>query len=235
MARRRPRGITLIEITVAIAIVASLFAAAIMGVGALTGVKAKEASAQLAGTIRSLYDTAALSGRTCRLVFELPEERDEAGAVTWRAECATGAVTTTAKREDEIKAAGQEKENRKRNRNRVDDDTRFRRMDGDESPSIQQLQEREKTRVEQAARFSNFASDDVSAHTLPDDVRIEVWTQKQRSPVKHGVAYLYFFPQGFTEKAQLWVRQGRNTWTLTVASLTGKTVIHAQDLEVPRS
>ena len=58
---------------------------------------------------------------------------------------------------------------------------------------------------------------------------------KQRSPVKHGTAFLYFFPQGFTEKAQVWVRQGSNTWTLTISPLTGKTVIHTEDLEVPRS
>ena len=72
--------------------------------------------------------------------------------------------------------------------------------------------------------------------TLPADVKIEVWTAKQREPAaKTGVAYLYFFPQGYTERAQVWVRQGDNTWTLTISPLTGKTKIHAEDLEVPRS
>jgi general secretion pathway protein H len=53
--------------------------------------------------------------------------------------------------------------------------------------------------------------------------------------VKHGTAYLYFFPQGYTERAQVWVRQGSNTWTVTVSPLTGKTIIHNGELEVPRT
>jgi len=117
----------------------------------------------------------------------------------------------------------------------VGSDTRFRRLDHDEAPSVQELQAREKARVDDVAKFSEFSSEDIVTHTLPSNVRLEVWTQKQRAPVKNGAAYLYFFPQGFTEKAQVWVRQGRNTWTLTIASLTGKTVIHNDDLEVPRS
>jgi general secretion pathway protein H len=229
--RRGPRGLTLIEISVTLAIIVMLFAASVVGVGALTGTKAKESSAELAGTIRSLYDTAALSGRTCRLVFELPEVRDESGSVSWRAECAKGGVTAASKRDDELKAAN----SKERKKNAVDDDARFRRLDRDEAPSVQELQAREKARVEAAAKFSDFSSEDVVTHTLPSNVRLEVWTSKQRQPVKTGAAYLYFFPQGFTEKAQVWVRQGKNTWTLTIASLTGKTVIHNEDLEVPRS
>lgn len=230
--RRRQRGLTLIEITVALGIVVVLFASVVWGVGALTGAKAKESSAQLAGTIRSLYDTAALSGKTCRLVFELPQARDEDGAVSWRAECAKGAITAGAKRDDELREAAS-----KRGKDKVEDrdDRRFRRMDSDEAPSVQELQAREKERVEEAAKFSEFSSDDVIEKTLPSNVRVEVWTSKQRQPVKNGPAYLYFFPQGYTERAQIWVRQGNNTWTLTISPLTGKTVIHNEDLEVPRS
>lgn len=231
MNARAPRGLTLIEIAVALAIVVMLFAVTVMSVGALTGAKAKEAATELAGTVRALYDTAALSGRTCRLVFELPQARDEDGAVTWRSECAKGAVTASAKREDELEAA----DRRRREKREAPSDRRMRRLDADEAPSVQELQEREKSRVEEAATFSEFSSEDVTRHTLPSGVRVAVWTQKQRAPVKSGLAYLYFFPQGFTEKAQVWVRQGDNTWTLTIAALTGKTVILSEDLEVPRS
>jgi general secretion pathway protein H len=224
---------TLIEITVALGIAVVLFSAVVLGVGALTGTKAKEASAELAGTIRSLYDMAALSGRTCRLVFNLPEARQDDAAVTWHAECAKGAITAGAKRDDELRDAN-EKE-RKRAKQDPRDDKRLSRMDSDSAPTIQELQEQEKTRVDEAAKFSEFSSEDVATHTLPSNVRLEVWTQKQRLPVKNGAAYLYFFPQGYTEKAQIWVRQGKNTWTLTIAPLTGKTVIFSEDLEVPHS
>ena len=231
MSRRKPRGLTLIEITVALGIIVVLFAAVVFGVGALTGAKAKESAAELAGTIRALYDDAALSGRTCRLVFELPAERDEEGAVTWRAECAKSGVTAGAKRDDELRAANDVDKRGKRR----DDDDRFKPLTDDSQPTVQELQAREEKRVEEAAKFSSFSSDDVVERQLPSNVTVEVWTQKQRQPVKHGTAYLYFFPQGYTERAQVWVRQGSNTWTLTISPLTGKTVIHAEDLEVPRT
>lgn len=232
MSRRKPRGLTLIEITVALGIIVVLFAAVVFGVGALTGAKAKESAAELAGTIRALYDDAALSGRTCRLVFELPQERDQEGAVTWRAECAKSGVTAGAKRDDELRAANDV--DKRKGQIREDDD-RFKPLTDDSQPTVQELQAREEKRVEEAAKFSSFSTDDVVERQLPSNVTVEVWTQKQRQPVKNGTAYLYFFPQGYTERAQVWVRQGSNTWTLTISPLTGKTVIHNEDLEVPRT
>lgn len=232
MNRRAPRGMTLIEITVALGIIVVLFAAVVFGVGALTGAKAKESAAELAGTIRALYDDAALSGRTCRLVFELPDERDDEGAVTWRAECAKSGVTAGAKRDDELRAANDVDKRKSKIR---EDDDRFKPLTDDSQPTMQELQAREEKRVDDAAKFSSFSSEDVVQRQLPSNVSIEVWTNKQRQPVKHGTAYLYFFPQGYTERAQVWVRQGSNTWTLTISPLTGKTVIHNEDLEVPRS
>jgi general secretion pathway protein H len=232
--RRRRRstraGITLIELVVALGIVVVLFAAVVYGVGALTGAKAKEASAELAGTIRALYDSAALSGKTCRLVFELPGKGAEDDEVKYHAECAKGGITAGANREDEQRAA------EKKDKKRSDDDTRFRSLSGDDTgPSLQELMAREKNRVEESAKFSSFSNEDVVERTLPSGVQVEVWTSKLKTPAKSGVAYLYFFPQGFTERAQIYVRQGKNVWTITVSPLTGKTVIHADALELPRS
>lgn len=229
---RRSRGITLIELVVALGIVVVLFAAVVYGVGALTGAKAKEASAELAGTIRALYDSAALSGKTCRLVFELPKKSAEDEPVKYHAECAKGGITAGANREDEQREADRKDKKRRSDEN----DTRFRSLSGDDTgPNLQELMAREKNRVEEAAKFSTFSSEDVVERTLPGGVEVEVWTSKLKVPAKSGVAYLYFFPQGFTERAQIYVRQGKNTWTLTVAPLTGKTVIHAEALELPRT
>jgi general secretion pathway protein H len=223
------RGLTLIELTVALGIIVLLFSAVVFSVGALSGAQAKQSSTELAGTIRALYDTAALSGRTCRIVFTLPAERDEEGASSWRAECAKGGATASAKRDDELKDA------RAAAKDKVKEDPRFRRLDRDGAPTLQQLQEQEKARVEAAATFSDFSSEDVGEHTLPSNVSVQVWTSKQREPTKNGIAYLYFFPQGYTERAQVWLRQGDNTWTLTISPLTGKTTIHSEELEVPRT
>ena len=223
----------MIEMVVSLAIIAVLFAAVVLGVGALTGAKAKEATTELTGVIRSLYDTANLTGKTCRLVFELPEEKEEDNPVKYHAECAKSALTASKNRDEEQKDNSGER--KKRKDKLADDDKRFRRSDSDEAPTVQQLMAREKNRVEEQAKFSTFTDPQIPERTLPPTVRVAVWTKSLREPTKHGVAYLYFFPQGFTERAQLTVRQGSNVWTLSVSPLTGKVATAAEELEVPRS
>lgn len=237
-ARPRTGGFTLIELVIALAVIAVLFGAVVYGVGALTGARAKEASAELAGAIRALYDSAALSGRTCRLVFELPSGRDDAqGAVRYRAECAKGAITAASDREGELKRETERAAKREREaaRGAPSSDTRLLAMNREGAPSAQELMAREQDRVEEAARYSAFSSEELVARTLPSNVRLEIWTAKQRTPVKEGLAFLYFFPQGYTERAQLVVSQGDNAWTISVSPLTGKTTISAERLEVPRA
>ena len=93
MFRPTHRGFTLIELMVALAIVAALFSALVLGLGALTGARARKAMGELGAAARSLYDTAALTGNTCRLVLLLPrddsaEHRIERTSVQLRARCA---------------------------------------------------------------------------------------------------------------------------------------------------
>ncbi|MBX7098808.1 MAG: type II secretion system GspH family protein [Myxococcaceae bacterium] len=228
------RGMTLIELTVAMGIIAIMIGAVVMGIGALTGTKAKSATGELAGVIRTLYDTANLTGKTCRLVFELPGLKDEDGSVKYRAECAKAAITATRDRIEELRSASKDREDKLKNPPRPKDDP-YRRLDSDSAPSVQELMAREKERVESAAAFQAFDSDDVHEKELPPSVRLSVWTRHQREPAKSGLAYLYFFPQGYTERAQVTVRQGSNVWTLSLQPLTGKVSTVAEELEVPRS
>lgn len=229
--RRAQRGLTLIELSIALLIAAVLFAAVVAGVGALTGTKAKAAASELAGVIRSLYDTAALTGKTCRLVFELPGAKSEE-PVRYHAECAESGVTTSRDREASLREENKARDDEKRLGR--DERRNFTRSSSGE-PSLQDLMEQEQHRVEQAARYSSYTGEEVEARELPGNVSLSVWTRQQRTPVEQGVAYLYFFPQGYTEKAQVYVRQGDNVWTLTLSPLTGKVNIVAEELEVPRS
>jgi general secretion pathway protein H len=232
-SRAHERGLTLIEVCISLAIASVLFAAVTISIGAITGAKAKASAAELAGVIRSLYDTAALSGKTCRLVFELADPKAEEASSSYRAECAAGNVTTSRDREELLREESKEREDAKRNTGR---DTRknFSRGANGE-PGLDELMAQEEGRVENAARFSAFTAEEVKPRSLPGGVTVSVWTRHQHDAVEKGVAYLYFFPQGYTEKAQLYVRQGDNVWTLTIAPLTGKVEIVGEALEVPRS
>ncbi len=234
---RAQRGLTLIEISIAIIIVAILFSAAVMGIGSITGAKAKGSAGELAGLIRSLYDSAALRGQTCRLVFEIPDPKSEE-ATRYHAECAEGGITTSRDRDEMLRTENTEREREARNNKGGGRDERRNYLSGGgigtNAPSAQELLEGEKRRVENAARFSSYTSEEVPSRQLPADVKVSVWTRNQRQPVESGVAYLYFFPQGYTEKAYVYVQQGDNVWTLDVSPLTGKVNIVAEALEVPR-
>lgn len=228
--RRSARGLTLIEIAIALVIAAVLFAAVVVGVGSITGSKARASAGELAGTIRALYDTASLTGKTCRLVFELPGPKSEA-RVRYHAECAAKGVTTDRNRDNALKEDTKEAEQAAKLQGR-DERRNFTRSDSG-APSLQDLMAEEKERVDNAARYSAYTSPEVSPKELPDGVALSVWTRHQRDAVENGLAYLYFFPQGYTEKAHVYVRQGDNVWTLDISPLTGKVNVVPEALEVP--
>jgi len=219
---RAQAGLTLIEMMISLLIAAVLFSAVVVGLGAVTGAQARTAAGELAGTIRTLYDTANLSGKTCRLVFDLGKARDEDARVTYWAECARGSVTTDRDRERALEKANVARE----------DGPREKRASGN---ALSDLMDAEAGRVESAAAFSTFTSESLARRTLPAGVKASVWTRHQREATASGLAYLHFFPQGFTEFAHVQLSQGDNTWTLVVSPLTGKVKVEPRAVEVPRS
>jgi len=234
MSRRVHRGFTLIELTVAMAVAAALFAALVLGLGALTGARARQAMGELGGAARSLYDTAALTGNTCRLVLLLP--RDDSAEFIYRAECANGPVTTAMDRDQEIRDATKAavEAYKKRGRGASADlppPTGGVRSSGS---TLLDLLDSEKARVEKAAAFSAFTTPEIQPRRM-SGVRVSVWTSHQKAKITNGLAYLYFFPQGYTERAQVTVRQGPNVWTLLVSPTTGRTSIVDGEPEIPKS
>ena len=246
MSRRPHRGFTIIELMIALVVAATLFAALILGLGAVTGARARKAMGELGGAARSLYDTAALTGNTCRLVLLLP--RDDSAEFSYRAECASGPVTSAMDRDQEIrdatKAAVEAYKQGKSGRGRAADPARDPRSAatapgsygsyGSSGSTLLDVLDSEKARVEKAAAYSAFTTPEIQPRKM-SGVRVSVWTSHQRAKITDGLAYLYFFPQGYTERAQVTVRQGNNVWTLLVSPLTGKTSIVDGEPEVPKS
>jgi len=236
MSRRASTGFTLIELMVALAVAGTLFAALIIGLGALTGARARQAMGELGAAARSLYDTAALTGNTCRLVFLLP--RDDSSEFAYRAECANGPVTSAMDRDQEIrdatKAAVEAYRKNSRGGARAVDPYAPPPGSRSSSSTLLDVLDSEKVRVEKAAAFSAFTSPEIEPRKM-SGVRVSVWTSHQKAKIVNGLAYLYFFPQGYTERAQVTVRQGKNVWTLLISPITGRTSIVDGEPEVPKS
>ncbi len=215
-------GFTLIEVIVVIAIVATLLGAAVVGVGALTGARARATLGELGATVRAMYDRAALTGHTCRMVFDLPA--GDTTGFSYRAECASRALTSAVDRDQTLK------------------DDNLARLDAAEANTSQSGQlprcwtcwRRRRTAWRRRPSSPPSPRPEVEPRRVTG-VKLSVWTPHQRQPARSGLAYLYFFPQGAVERAQLTARQGNSVWTLTVSPLTGKTTVVDGEPEIPKS
>ena len=197
---------TLIELLVSMAIIAVVLGLTVVGIGALTGTQAKTVTNELVGAIRTLYDTAALTGRTCRLTFSMAGDTEP--QTSYQAECSEQAT-----------AIRRESTHRPEFKNSI-------------APQTEQ-EKAERQKIEALLMQTNFSQQETSPRTLPSSVSLSVWTEHQLKAKNQGKAHLYFFPQGFTENAHIVVRQSSNAWTLVVSGLTGKIQIFSEELEPP--
>lgn len=215
------QGLTLIEISIALLIVGLMLVAVIPSIEGVTGVRAREAASKISGVVRYMYNESALSGRPCRMVFDLDARQ-------YWAECTEGHFVMNAERE------------RSRGGSKLDDEVAKDKLDRELSSSagfsvddVDQIKA-EKERILKQAEFSEFTNDTVEHQKLPKGVDLAVWVDHQREKYTKGQAYLYFFPQGYTERAQLYLSSGSTTYTIQVQPLTGKAKVAAEELELPR-
>lgn len=199
------RGYTLLELTVVIGIFAMLAMIVVPSVQAAMGVKVREEAGKLGGAIRAMYGESALSGKTCRLVVDLDES-------SWWPECAQG------------KAKIQ----------KMEASSRGARLDEEVQDALFGEEDEERRRVEERNAFSEFTHGLAPKHKLPEGITLQsVWTQHQEEPYVSGQAYLYFFPQGQTEKAYLYLTDGDDTYTVIVSPVSGRTKVFAEKVELP--
>ncbi len=211
----QPRGLTLIELLVALMIVAGLFAMVVPSIQGMLGVRVKEESGKVAGAIRMLYDEAAMRGQICRLVFVMPESEEENGA--YRAEC----TLDRARLSPEIQE--------------VDEGALVVEEDPFADDSyIREEEELERT-VKARAAWATFEGRELKTRNLPPGVRLSgFWTPRLGDVITVGEAYLYFLPMGETQAAYVWLVDPQdNFYTLTVSPLSGRVKVHAENLEVP--
>jgi general secretion pathway protein H len=194
----RARGMTLLEIGIALAIVAGLVAVTVPAISSVARVQLRQRTGQLAGGIRALYGASAVSGRSCRLVMDL-----DAGAY-W-SECAKGAVRLAAEGE-RAKGGAREEE-----------------LLAEASRRGDAISDEDGARAELLRKSAFAPTGDIPKTELGGQVRFaDVWVQHQPERYVTGKAFLYFWPSGLTETAAIHLVQGDDVNTLLVSPLTGK-------------
>ena len=208
--RRAPgaSGYTLIELIIVVAVIAVLAAAAVPALRGVTGANARAAAGELAGAMHYLFDTAALRRQTCRLALDL-----DGGS--WWAECTAQHFTLSRDKETADRRAEEDEDLAERFPDERDAETR---------------------RLLARARFGQFQDRLAGKRSLPGSVRFDgVWAEHQREPFSRGMAYVYFFPQGRGEQAQVPVRDGDTAYTVVLQPFTGRARVVSGVPEVPRS
>lgn len=240
------RGFTLVEVIVTLAIVAISTAVVVPALNNITRADLRRSARGLSSTIRQCYDEAALSGQMQRIVFNVGDPhknldadgnlkaavRIESAEEALLFDASGGAFVTAADRDEDIESMQAPP---------------FIDIDADSTkpappkasgksakPPAEGKQSGHSRAFGALASINKLAQGDEEDHFKPKsvfalgrDVHIlDVWTEGMDQPLSQGEASLFFFSHGYTQNALVHLEDaGKNVFTISVASLTGRTQV----------
>ena len=215
---RLRRGVTLIEVSIVLALLAAVSGGAMFGLGAIGTAKLRQSATLVTSAVRVAYTHASQTGKPTRLVFDFEKrsisiEQAKGRHFVQAQDRAGGAeAATEAERDALAEAEGI--------------------LEGPRAP---------RTGFEPAKPFGFSGGDSNGAKTLESGIffrQIEV--SHEDEPVAGDRVYLYFWPGGQTQRAAIQIQQGGgdvkdiNILTLSVAPLTGKVLIRNGPIDMAR-
>jgi type II secretory pathway pseudopilin PulG len=239
--RRTARGFTLVEAAITVAILALAVGVVLANWTAGRG-DLRSAAGGLCGTIRAAYDNAALSGQTHRLRFDFQSHvvkveateqalafDEDSNPLVRGAQAATAdplaSLTSTLGIAGML--AGTEDANAR------DDALDELEDQGPPSALSALLGVNREAEGEAQATFASTEHDlDLGA-----DVRLlGIWLQGMREAATEGEIFLYFFANGYTQDAMVYLEDEEGAvFTVRVHALTGKTEVFGEYVEVPKA
>jgi general secretion pathway protein H len=216
----RSVGFSLIEITVVIAILAGLAGAVTVGVQGLRRSEVKRTASRLAAAMRFCFDRALTTGRTYRIVIDL------GGQKYW--------AETTDERfllpVDKQRALEEEDEDRKKT---DQEPTESEGAPGGDPFAALGIPSDVSGRLPRP-RFEEYKTSTLGLVSLDRARVLGVWTAGAEERQTEGRAMLYYFPQGFAERAILHVgTEDGVAFSLEQHPLTGRVSISASEIEAP--
>jgi general secretion pathway protein H len=215
--RSRSRGVTLVEVLIAVALVAVVTGMAMMGGSVADGARLKHSAVMIAGAVRIAYGHANATSKVVRLVFDLDErtvsiEEASSDLKLTRNDVTGGAAAAT---EAEKKATA-------------------------ESDQVLKGPRAARPTFQKVKAMGWDPDKGKSGRELEKNIRIlQVETGHQDLPQKTGRAYLYFWPGGQTESAAIQIaikntEIDADSMTVLIAPLTGKADLRKGRLVMPR-
>lgn len=204
--RRRQSGVTLIEMMVVVAILLLLTGAAVVSFLAVGVQTHRKNAARVAGAIRYAYDRAQATGKDHRLVFELNDSETRIHLEV----ADEGSVLTGADADKSIKIQEEEEEAEKEG---ADNGTTTK-------GGLDKDLEIKKPPLPKWKPYKSRLSKPI----LLKENRVEsIYLSRLDQEVNDGKVYLYFWGNGQTERAILYIVDKKaKTYSLVVHPLTGK-------------
>ncbi len=215
-SRAAQRGLTLIEIVIAIALIALLSGSLLFGKNMLVGSRVKSAATLIMSSVRFGLTRANATGKPTRLVIDLDKKqlsieeasgslmlREKGKDQTGGAEAATAAETKARQEADRI-------------------------IEGPHAP---------RAHFSKLSGVSGAIQDLAEGRALGDGVEIvQVRTEHDDEYVREGRAYIYFWPAGTTERAVVQLKKAGDkeaSLTVVLSPLTGRAKIEKGAVESP--
>ncbi len=224
--RSRSKGFTLIELMVGIAIMAlGSWAARSTACGRSIATTSRASSSKLAAAIRYCFDRSITTGAYYRIVIDLTANQ-------YWAERSDNRMYLTRDKEQSPgkgKAFDQEAAEKKRDEQEANEKEELARA----RPGLAKMLE--PPPKPKRAKFQTFKDATLPQVKLKNGVQLfDVYTPRQREPYKKGKAYLYFFPDGHTERAVVRLVDGEDFYSLLISPLTGRVEVKAGKYDIPR-
>jgi general secretion pathway protein H len=213
----------LIELLVGMAIMALIMGSAIYGVRALARSDLRGTSSKLAGAIRYCFDRSITTGGYFRIVLDLDNNKYWAERSDERMYLVRGKEESPGKG----KAFDQEAADKKKAEEEAKEKERYENS----NQLAASLQPPPKPR---RAKFQTFKDAALPVVTMKATKLFDMYTPRQREPYTTGKAYLYFFPDGHTERAVIRLNDGDEFYSLVVHPLTGRVEVRPGKYEIPR-
>jgi general secretion pathway protein H len=209
---RNSRGFTLIELIVVVAVMAVITAAVVTGVGNVRGASVQSETGKIAVAVRYLYNLTVLSGKVHRLAFDLDKRMYWGEEQTSDDPCQQFLLPGEGEDEAAAREAKRHPKKPKKGKNGkiIDEPAKL------------------------DAGFTETKSRLLAKYTMDPGITIAgLMTSHQNEPQKKGMAYLYFFPNGTTENALIWVKgdgaaedDDADVMTIEVKALQGAAKLH---------
>jgi general secretion pathway protein H len=211
-SRSSARGVTLVEVLIVVALIAILAGGAVFGSGMLSSSRLRAGSTLIASAVRLGLARANNSGHATRLVLDLDHDKV-------LLEEASGSRML---REKEAPAAGAEAATQAEQAAKAESD---RILEGPQAP---------RTAFKPVSQFAETPE----GRELGKGVDLfSVQTEHDEDPVTSGVAYVYFWPGGATERGNIQLKRVASDQALTVmvSALTGRTKIEKGLVDLPEA